>query len=88
MDWNRENLQLNCFLKIPLVIIAELWVREVEIAEKLSSNEEGRDDWNWAARCHFINILRTNFSYERRLGSFFYVHVTREKLPKQRLYKF
>jgi len=32
---------------------------------------------------NFINILRTNFSYERRFGSFSYVHVTREKLPKQ-----
>jgi len=36
---------------------------------------------------NFINILLTNFSYEHRFGSFFYVHVTREKLPKQRLYK-
>ncbi len=25
---------------------------------------------------NFINILRTNFSYEHRFGSFFYVHVT------------
>jgi len=34
-----------------------------------------------------INILCTKFSYERRFGSFFYVHVTREKLPKQCSYK-
>jgi len=26
----------------------------------------------------FINILRTNFSYECHFGSFFYVHVTRK----------
>jgi len=36
---------------------------------------------------NFINILRTNFLYERLFGSFFYVHVTREKLPKQHLDK-
>ncbi len=36
---------------------------------------------------NFINILRTNFSYQRRFGSFFYKHVTREKLPKQRSYE-
>ncbi len=36
---------------------------------------------------NFINILRTNFSYEHCFGSFFYVHVTREKLPKQCSYK-
>jgi len=28
-----------------------------------------------------------NFPYELRFGSFFYVHVTREKLPKQCSYK-
>ncbi len=27
---------------------------------------------------NFINILRTNFLYERRFGSFFYLHVTWE----------
>jgi len=31
---------------------------------------------------NFINILRTNVSYQRLFGSFFYVNVTREKLPK------
>jgi len=36
---------------------------------------------------NFINILHTNFSYKRRFGCFFYVHVTKEKLLKQRLYK-
>jgi len=35
---------------------------------------------------NFINILRTNFSYEYHFGSFFYVHVTREKLLKQHSY--
>ncbi len=33
---------------------------------------------------NFINILRTYFC---RFGSFFYINVTREKLPKQRLYE-
>jgi len=37
---------------------------------------------------NFINILRTNFSYECCFGSFFYRHVTRETLPKRRSYKF
>ncbi len=36
---------------------------------------------------NFINILHTIFLYERQFGSFFYVHVTREKLPKQRLFE-
>jgi len=36
---------------------------------------------------NFINILRTNFLFEGRFGSFFYVHVTREKLPNQRSYE-
>jgi hypothetical protein len=34
-----------------------------------------------------INILRENFSYKRCFGSFFYIHVTREKLPKQCSYE-
>jgi len=36
---------------------------------------------------NFINVMRTNFLYERRFGSFFYVYVTREKLLKQRSYE-
>ncbi len=36
---------------------------------------------------NFINILCTIFLYECRLGSFFYLHVTREMLQKWRLYK-
>jgi len=36
---------------------------------------------------NFINVKRTNFSYECRFGSFYYIHVTREKLPEQRSYK-
>jgi len=36
---------------------------------------------------NFINILCTNFLYKHLFCSFFYVHVTRSKLPKQRLYE-
>jgi len=36
---------------------------------------------------NFINVLGTNFSYEHCFSSFFYVHVTREKLLKQRSYE-
>jgi len=36
---------------------------------------------------NFINILHTNFSYKHCFGSFFYVHITREKLLKQRSYE-
>jgi len=36
---------------------------------------------------NFINVKRTNFSYERRFGSFYYVHVNRKKLPKWRSYE-
>jgi hypothetical protein len=35
---------------------------------------------------NFINILRMIFLYEHSFSSF-YVHVTREKLPKQRSYE-
>ncbi len=36
---------------------------------------------------NFINILRKKFSYENCFGNFLYVHVTGEKVPKQRLYE-
>ncbi len=36
---------------------------------------------------NFINFLRTHFLYKHCFGSFFYIHVCREKLPKQHLYK-
>ncbi len=36
---------------------------------------------------NFIKILRANFTYESLIGSFFYLHVTREKLPKRHLYE-
>jgi hypothetical protein len=36
---------------------------------------------------NFINILCANFTYKRLFSSFFYLHVTREKLPKRRSYK-
>ncbi len=36
---------------------------------------------------NFINVKRANFLYECHFGSFFYVHVTKKKLPKQRSYK-
>jgi len=35
----------------------------------------------------YVRIFRTNFLYEHCLGSFFYVHVAREKLPKQGSYE-
>ncbi len=35
----------------------------------------------------FINALRSNFMYESIFGSFFYLHVTREKLLKRHLYE-
>jgi len=31
-----------------------------------------------SGRVNFINVFRTFFSYERRFGSFFYIHVTRK----------
>ena len=36
---------------------------------------------------NFINILLVNFPYEGLFGNLFYLHVSREKLPKRRLYK-
>jgi len=46
-------------------------------------------DWLWLifTVVNFINILRINFSYKWRFSSFFYVHVTRKKLPKLGSYK-
>jgi len=36
---------------------------------------------------NFINILRVNFLYKSLFSSFFYLQVTREKLPKRRVYE-
>jgi len=36
---------------------------------------------------NFINILHTNCAYRRHFSSFYNVHVTREKLQKQRSYE-
>jgi len=36
---------------------------------------------------NFINVICARFLYEHHFGSFYYVHVTREKLLKQRSYK-
>ncbi len=36
---------------------------------------------------NLISIKRTNFLYKLRFGSFYYVYVTREKLPKRRSYE-
>ena len=41
----------------------------------------------WQISVNFINVKHTNFSYERRFDSFYYILVTREKLPKQHSYK-
>jgi hypothetical protein len=38
--------------------------------------------WTEYTGVNFVNIKRTNFSYERRFGSFYYIHLTRKKLPK------
>jgi hypothetical protein len=43
--------------------------------------------WQNSPGVDFINILCTNFLYEHCFSSFFYVHVTREKLPIQCSYK-
>jgi len=45
-------------------------------------------DWpvNWPI-VNFINILRANFLYKSLFGSYFYLFVTREKLPKRRSYE-
>jgi len=43
---------------------------------------------NRATRCQFHHHFTYEFfSYKRHFGSFFYVHVTREKLPKRRSYE-
>ncbi len=36
---------------------------------------------------NFINVKRTNFLYKCHFGTFYYIHVTRKKLPKWRSYK-
>jgi len=37
---------------------------------------------------NFINVKRTNFSYERRFGSFYYVHVTAKTTFVQKIFAF
>ncbi len=46
--------------------------------------QKARCEGHKKAGVNFINILHTNFLYECHFSSFFYVHVTREKLTKQR----
>jgi len=36
---------------------------------------------------NFIKVKRTNFLYKRHFSSFYYIHITREKLPKQRSFE-
>ncbi len=36
---------------------------------------------------NFIKMIGTHFLYKRCFGSFFYIHVTRKKLPKQHSYE-
>jgi len=45
------------------------------------------EGWKERTRCQFHQHFNTNFSYKRCFSSFFSVHVTREKLPKQRSYE-
>ncbi len=40
-----------------------------------------------ATLCQFHQHFTYEFLYKRNFGSFLYVHVTREKLPKQRSYE-
>jgi len=40
-----------------------------------------------ASGVNVINVKNINFLYECHFGSFYYIHVTRKKLPKQRLYE-
>ncbi len=42
--------------------------------------------WYWLG-VNFINVKCTKILYERCFGSFYYTHVTREKLPKRCAYK-
>jgi len=61
------------------------------VVDENECEEEKNEGWRSIhtplAAVNFIIILCTNFWYEHRFGSFFYIHVTREKLRKQHLYK-
>jgi len=65
---------------------------EEEIEEKRSIYDNPDLDLD-TKRTNFYQVSISStfylqfFSYERHFGSFFYVHVTREKLPKQCSYK-
>jgi len=67
-------------LDLVFLVVIDTVLMKTEVKWNEVSSLENKGD-------NFINILRTNFSHERWCGSFFYVHVTREKLPKQCLYK-
>jgi len=72
-----------------LINILEFCYDSRQQKEKIDNKKKKKQQPHGSAKSgvNFINILRTNVSYECRFHSFFYVHVTREKLPKQRLYK-
>ncbi len=41
----------------------------------------------WRSGDNFINIKCKKILYEHHFSSFYYAHITREKLPKQQLYE-
>jgi len=69
----RSNFFFSCFLS------KKNWICILSL-----TNPDFLDDW---AGVNFINILWTNFLYACLFGSFVYVHVTRDKLPKQCSYE-
>jgi len=54
------------------------------LSQKIKKIQMILNEWQ---KVNFINVLNSSFLYKHHFGSFFYVHVTREKLPKRRSYK-
>jgi hypothetical protein len=65
-------------------ILLDMEIKDIQIMSLLDESLRLRTKYS---RCQFHQRFCALFSYEHRFGSFFYVHVTREKLPKRRLYK-
>ncbi len=68
---NPENVQSS-------VNVYEYFGHTFHMYSLLKFTEAKETAENFTYGVNFINTLRTNFLYERRFGSFFYVQVTRE----------
>jgi len=68
---------------VKLLVILRFW----DLRDSERKKAAFKTLMNLSPVVNFIHILSTNILYKRLFGSFFYLHVTREKLLKKHSYK-